>query len=312
MKFLLFGLFIIISLHKGIAQEKGNIEKDRSTTNNSIELLHDNDFLFFTDRYYSAGSFIGWRKLSRIKNDSLHRVQYRLFISQEMYTPTDIAATEIRKFDRSYAGFLGVSGGITSTYQKKMYDYKLLAGFSGPWSGASYVQSLFHESAATDSRVPEWQGEIKTSFYMNLYFNYVQEWKFQPNPFSVYIAVSPKAAFGNRDIYLQNDVVFYFGKRNSIMSSSAYQQIGNFEKELFFGIRLGYRYVFHNALLEGNVLGDSSLFLIQPYQNLFLYNFEIHRRGKRNSYMLSCNFSTPETFKTQPHLYASLSIIRSF
>lgn len=112
-------------------------------------------------------------------------------------------------------------------------------------------------------------------------------------------------AFGNRDIYLQNDVVFYFGKRNNLMKSSAYQQIGAFEKELFFAIRLGYRYVFHNALLEGNALGDSSIFLLEPYQNLFLYNFEIHRREKRNSYMLSCNFSTPAAFGTQPHLYAS-------
>ncbi len=312
MKFILFGLFIIISLHKGIAQEKGNIEKDRTKTNNSIELRHDNDFLFFTDRYYSAGTFIGWRKLSRIKNDSLHRTQYRLFISQEIYTPRDITATDIRKFDRPYAGFLGVSGGITSTYQKKMYDYELLAGFSGPWSGASFVQSLFHKSVATDSDIPEWQGQIKTSFYMNLYFNYVQEWKFQPKPFSVYLAVAPKAAFGNRDIYFQNDVVFYFGKRNSMMSSSAYHQIGDFEKEFFFGIRLGYRYVFHNAMLEGNALGDSSIFLKDPYQNLFLYNFEIHRRGKRNNYKLSYNFSTPEAEGTKPHLYTVISIIRNF
>lgn len=312
MKFVLFGLFVIVTFHKGICQERESDAKVNHSIGDAIELRHDNDFLYATDRYYSAGSFIGWRKLSRLENDSLHRTQYRLFLSQEMYTPTNLIATDIDKFDRPYAGFLGLSGGITNTYEKKLYDYKLLVGFSGPLSGASFVQSLFHKSATANSRIPSWVGEIKTSVYMNLYFNYIQEWKFQPNPFSVYMAISPKAAFGNRDIYLQNDMVFYFGKRNSIMNSAAYQQIGAFEKELFFAIRLGYRYVFHNAMLEGNVLRDSSIYLLEPYQNLFLYNFEIHRRGKRNIYKFSCNFSTPEAFGMQPQLYTTLAILRNF
>jgi hypothetical protein len=299
-------------LHKGICQERESDAKVNHKISDAIELRHDNDFLYATDRYYSAGSFIGWRKLSRLETDSLHRTQYRLFLSQEMYTPTDITATNIDKLDRPYAGFLGLSGGITNTYKKRLYDYKFLVGFSGPLSGASGFQSLFHESATVDSRIPAWVGEIRTSFYMNLYFNYVQEWKFQPNPFSVYMAISPKAAFGNRDIYLQNDMVFYFGQRNSIMNSAAYQQIGAFEKELFFAVRLGYRYVFHNAMFEGNALGDSSIFLIEPYQNLFLYDFEIHRRGKRNSYKFSFNFTTPEAFGLDPQLYTTLVFLRNF
>ncbi len=312
MRLLLFCLFALAFFNQGIGQTTELKDQTNQKIDSSIELLHDNDFLFYTDRYYTTGSFIGWRKVSKLKSDSLNKLQYRLIIGQEIYTPTNIIDTLIRKYDRPYAGFLGVSGGITSTNKKRILDYRLLAGYTGLASGANAVQSLFHENAAIGSKVPAWKGEIKTSFYLNLYFNYVREWKLQPNPFSAHMALVPKAALGNRDIYLQSDVVFYFGKRNGITNSSAYQQIGTFEKELFFAIRLGYRYVFHNALLEGNVLGDSSLFLIQPYQNLFLYNFEIHRSGKRNSYMLRCNFSTPEAFGTQPHLYASLSIIRGF
>lgn len=312
MRFLLFCLFILATHYSSIGQELESNNKIDRKIDTSIELRHDNDFLFYTDRYYTTGSYIGWRGLSKPKNDSIGRLQYRLFISQEIYTPTDIISEEIRRYDRPYAGFLGLSGGITRTYEKKLFDYKMLVGFTGPISGANGLQSLFHKSATVGSKVPAWKGEIKTSFYINLYFNYVREWKLQPNPFSVYMALVPKAAIGNRDIYLQNDVVFYFGKRNSLASSSAYQQIGSFKKELFFGIRLGYRYVFHNALLEGNVLGDSSIFLISPYQHQFRYNFEIHYRGKRNNYLLSCNYSTPEASGTQPHLYASLSITRSF
>jgi hypothetical protein len=312
LKIVLFGFFVLVTFHKGICQKRESYPKVNNKIGNAIELRHDNDLFYATDRYYSAGLFIGWRKLSILETDSIHRTQYRLFLSQEMYTPTDIIATDIDKFDRPYAGFLGVSGGVTETYKKSLFDYKLLVGFSGPLSGASFVQNLFHKSATVDSRIPSWVGQIKTSFYINLYFNYVQEWKFQANPFSVYMAISPKAAFGNRDNYLQNDMVFYFGKRNSMMHSAVYQQIGDFEKELFFAIRLGYRYVINNAMLGGNALGDSSIYLLEPYQHLFLYNLEIHRRGKRNIYKFSCNFSTPETFNLQPQLYTTFTFLRSF
>ncbi|MDC8002953.1 DUF2219 family protein [Aureisphaera galaxeae] len=278
----------------------------------AFELRHDNDFLLFTDRYYTTGSFIGIRSHDITRSDSVNKRQYRFFIQQEIYTPADLLEVSLKRLDRPYAGFIGISNGIMLTNNKRMIDASLLFGFSGPLSKAEQLQSYFHESAAEDSRIATWEGQIKNSLHTNLYLQYVREWKLEPNPFSVYMALNPIGALGTKDIYLQSDVAFYFGKRNPMNTSSAYQQLGDYAKEWFFSVRVGYRYIFHDALLEGHIVEDFSVFLKEPYQNLFLYNFEMFHHNKRNNYKLSYNFATPATSGTKPHLYMVLSFMRSF
>ena len=59
---------------------------------NQIELSHDNDFLQFTDRYYTAGNFITYRRLLKNKK---HKRQNSFFLGQEIYTPSDLEETDI-------------------------------------------------------------------------------------------------------------------------------------------------------------------------------------------------------------------------
>ena len=278
---------------------------------NMVEIRHDNDFLLFTDRYYSTGNFIGWRRLLDQKNNSSDKKQYSLFIQQEIFTPADLLETEIRKFDRPYAGFLGLTNGLTFTNTRRLLDIQFTIGITGPYSGAEGLQTAFHKNAF-DSRMATWLGQIKTAAYGNLYTTYTREWNWQPNPFSVYFALSPKAALGNRDIYFQQEAAFYFGRRNSIQTTSAYQQIGSTQNEYFFVVRLAYRYIFHDALLEGNLIGDSSPVLIDPYRNMLLYNFEFYTRMKRHNIKFTYNYRTPKTRRTFPHLYFTISIARTF
>ncbi|MBX2828767.1 MAG: lipid A deacylase LpxR family protein [Flavobacteriaceae bacterium] len=279
---------------------------------NAFELRHDNDFLLFTDRYYTTGSFIGIRSNDTGRSDSINKRQYRFFIQQEIYTPSDLLEVNIKRLDRPYAGFIGISNGIMLTNNRRMLDASFLFGFSGPLSNAEQLQSYFHESATEDSRVATWEGQIKNGLHANVYLQYAREWKLEPNPFSVYMALNPVGALGTKDIYLQNDVAFYFGKRNPMNTSAAYNQLGEYAKEWFFAVRVGYRYIFHDALLEGHIVEDFSVFLKEPYQNLFLYNFEMFHRSKRNNYKLGYNFATPATDGTDPHLYMVFSFMRSF
>ncbi|MCH9660833.1 MAG: lipid A deacylase LpxR family protein [Bacteroidetes bacterium] len=295
----------------GLCQESPPISKTNRTFKNGIELRHDNDFLLFTDRYYTTGTFVGIR-VKQESTDSVNQKQYRLFIQQEIYTPADLLEDDIELLDRPYAGFFGISNGLQLTNNKRLLDINLLLGFSGPFSAAEKLQSAFHDTAAEDSRVATWEGQLKNSLHTNLYVEYAREWKLEPNPFSVHFALNPISAIGTRDIYLQQNVVAYFGRRNPMNSSAAYHQVGIHNKEWFFAIRAGYRYIFHDALLEGNAIKDNSIFVKEPYQNLFIYNFEMYHRNKRNSYKLSYNFNTPRTQNTDPHIYMLFSFLRSF
>ena len=279
---------------------------------NQVELRHDNDFPVFTDRYYTTGNFIGWRSLLNPGTDSTEQRQYSLFIIQQLYTPADLLETNIKKFDRPFAGFLGLSNGLTVANNRRFMDFQIILGITGPYSGGAGIQELFHSTAVISSRIPTWLGQIKTAVYGNLYAQYTREWQWQPNPFSVHFALSPSATLGNKDIYAQQEAAFFFGRRNSLKSTSAYQQLGNIQTEYFFTVRLAYRYIFQNALLEGDLIGDSSLFLIKPNRNMFLYNFEMNARIKRFNLEVAYNYATPATRRTYPHLYVTFSIARTF
>jgi hypothetical protein len=279
---------------------------------NQIELRHDNDFPVFTDRYYTTGNFIGWRTVLPRGKDTTDRMQYSLFLIQELYTPADIIETDIKKFDRPFAGFLGISNGITLANSRRLIDFQLVLGITGNYSGGAWLQELFHSAPAVSSRIPTWLGQIRAAVYGNVYAKYTREWQWQPNPFSVHFAFSPQVSFGNRDIYAQQEAAFFFGRRNPLQTTSAYQQLGSIENEYFFAVRLAYRYIFQNALLEGDLLGDSSLFLIKPHRNMFLYKFDMNARLKRHNLKITYHYATRETRRTYPHLYLTFSIARTF
>ena len=287
---------------------KLNDEPER-IVKNQIELRHDNDFLQFTDRYYTAGNFIAYRRLLKNKK---HKRQNSFFLGQEIYTPSDLEETDISKFDRPYASYLGFNFQHTVTGDDWIFDFLYSFGITGEISGGELIQNSFHSTAATDSRTASWTGQINNNFTNNCYFNYIKEWKLIPNPFSVYFAISPSAAIGTKDVYLQNDFVFYFGKRNSITQTVAYNQLGVLNNELFFGIRAGYRYVAHDTMLQGNLIGDSSDFLVEPNNHLLLINTELYFRRGRTDIKIFYNIKSSETKNTDYHLTMTLSIARNF
>lgn len=277
-----------------------------------FELRHDNDFLHFTDQYYTTGLFLGLRKLLN-PGDSLQKKHYGFYLFQEIYTPSNITETNTLLLDRPYGGILGFLNEYSISNSKRFLEYKLALGFTGKISGAEGLQSLFHTAVATDSQTSTWKDQLETTFHTNFYVNYAYELQFQPNPFSVYFAINPIAAFGTRDIYLEQDAVFYFGKRNSLMETMAYKQLGTEGKrELFFAIRLAYRYVFHDAMLEGNLLRDNSSYLLAPYHQIFMYNFELFYGKGRHNFKLTYNFETPRNPAAEPHLYITLTLARSY
>ncbi|MEZ4859078.1 MAG: DUF2219 family protein [Flavobacteriaceae bacterium] len=278
-----------------------------------FELRHDNDFLHFTDQYYSTGSFLGLRSLIESEKDTLQKKHFGFYVFQEIYTPSNITETSTTLLDRPYAGILGFLTEYSLANPKRFLEYQLAMGFTGEMSGAEGLQSLFHTAVATDSQTSTWKDQIAMSLHANLYVNYAYEIKFQPNPFSVHFSINPKLGFGTRDIFLEQDALFYFGKRSPITETVAYKQLGTTgERELFFAVRLGYRYVFHDSLLEGNILGDRSPFVVDAYSQIFLYNFELFYRKGRNDIKFTYNFETPRNRAAQPHLYLTLTLARSY
>ena len=129
-----------------------------------------------------------------------------------------------------------------------MFKFEYAMGVTGKISGASALQDLFHSSIAVNSSISTWEGQIKNGITNNVYFNYLREWKLQDNPLSFHISAGPTIAFGTKDIYIQNEMSVFVGKRNRMNASIAFDQISVTNNELFFSLVLAHRYVIHDTM----------------------------------------------------------------
>ncbi|MDT0538354.1 lipid A-modifier LpxR family protein [Croceitalea sp. P059] len=280
--------------------------------NQQLELKHDNDFFMLTDRYYSSGLFLTYRKfLSKgiFKNNN---EQLDFTIGQEVYTPSQTQSTNSAVFDRPYTGFTGLKTTWSASSQKsELFRAEILIGIAGLNSGAGGFQRWYHQAIAI-SDSPLWIDEVNDSFHLNTYLSYVKDWTIAPEPFGIRLALQPTLAFGSRDIYLEAEAILFFGRRNEIGKSIAYNRLGSVDREIYFALRASYRSVFYNGLIEGNLFGDNSPILTESSQSILRLGFDFYHRFQRNDYKVGLRFNSSETVIAKKHKYVMLSYSKSF
>ncbi|QIE59430.1 lipid A deacylase LpxR family protein [Rasiella rasia] len=276
-----------------------------------VELMHDNDFLHFTDRWYTTGSFISYRKLMNdLDKDHNNKRQFTIQLEQSFYTPSNILSNRIEDYDRPYAGFLGLNNSLTLTNENRMLDFTFTIGVTGEISGSEGLQSWFHST--NESQTAQWNGQIENSTHANLYGSYLREWRLIDAEIDVLLATKPKVALGTKDYFLENQLTLFLGNRNDIESTMAYRQIGTIENELFFALTGSYRYVIHDAMLQGSIIADNSEFVLEPVDSLIFYGAEAYWRTRRMDFKVAYMFSTKRAESTGTHGFSTLSISRNF
>ena len=68
----------------------------------------------------------------------------------------------------------------------------------------------------------------------------------------------------------------------------------------------------HDALLEGNLIGDNSIFVLDPIDHLFFYGINGHYRNKRMEYKIGYNYASRRAPTTALHAWILLAISRNF
>jgi len=303
-------LIVFLVVPSGLLGQSPDTKQD-TLIKHQLRLHHDNDFFTLTDRYYSSGLFLHYTHL--LKNGLLNgdNEQLTFSIGQEVYTPSDIETTEILEQDRPYVGFLGLKGGWSYVKKKNGLDLSLLLGVAGKASGAGGFQRWYHQVFVI-SDPPIWVGEMENSMHANLYTSYRREWQLAPNPFSITLVAQPSLAFGTRDVYAHTDLIAYFGRKNPMASSMANNRIGATQREIFFSLRAGYRFVGHNALLEGNPFGDASVLLVPANKEIIYAGFDVQHRFGKNEYWFGYRMHSAEASSTKSHKYVILSYARNF
>ena len=190
-----------------------------------------------------------------------------------------------------------------------MINTRVLMGAAGPISGAEDFQGFFHSSAGI-GQTATWVDQIENSFHFNVYVDYVKEWEIIEGPLGLRAAVNPGFSAGSKDVFAEQEVAVFFGKRNDLKSSIAYNQLQSLQNELFIKLRANYRYVKHDGLLEGNLARDKSPFLVSAKENLLILGVDVFYRLGRNDIKLGYTYNTPKFSNGDSHLFATISVAR--
>ncbi len=282
------------------------VDANNAGPSHQIEFRHDNDFFLLSDNYYSSGLYLNYSTILKKGFFSANDEQLAFTIGQEVYTPSQTQSSNSANFDRPYAGFSGIRTSWSRARESKLSEVSLLLGLAGLNSGAGGLQRWFHNLVGI-SESPLWVDELPNSFHANLYFSQIKEWNISSAPLGILFAFKSNLALGTRDIYIEPEGIFYFGKRNELPQSIAYDRIRSVDREIYVGFRFSYRQVFHNGLLEGNLINNNAAFTTPATNSVLRLGLDFNNRFKRSDVKFGIRYNTAESPLAKAHKYIILA-----
>lgn len=252
-----------------------------------INIISENDAYYntYTDRYYTAGNYIGYTSKEqdyycqniRYKADpeykrsplwwlskisvlqSRHLTRWDITVAQEMYTPKNKQAKPSDENDYPYAGYLYLALGFSNRDENTSETFKLHLGVVGPAALAQYTQDFIHSAFKLGSKLP-WESQIYNEPIFNLHYQITKKYYlFNTRYFSSDILPSISAALGNAHIYVAAgarlrmgynlDVDFGVSKINHAINSPP-PHSDKFSIYVFGGA--SGRFVIKNIFISGN------------------------------------------------------------
>lgn len=247
-----------------------------------LSLHIDNDQFAGSDRYYSAGFKFSWmsKEIKRAEQNSwLNWIPFikqpgsqraiSLSLGQHIYTPEDLATSDLIENDRPYAGVIYMSLGVHSRTHD-IQDYMgLTMGIVGPASGAEQTQSFIH-GIFGGAHPQGWKNQLKNEFVIS--WIYERKWKIlrRGKPEEIGFDVIPHlgGGVGNLHTYASGGVQARWGWKLPDEFGSSLSRPGGFRNPGFRekGERSFYLYggvtgalVLRNIFLDGNTIQESHM-----------------------------------------------------
>jgi len=247
-----------------------------------INLLVENDVFTGTDRHYTSGVMLNYvsginegpERLQRMGIrfpgiEAQDRMHVALSLGHEIYTPTNIVATELLEDDRPYAGHVYLAAGFTTENPDEIETWRLSLGLVGPGARAEIVQNNLHREIGSDEALG-WDHQLKNEAVLSV--AYEKKWlrlarsRTFNNELEIDFLPHASAALGTPLTYFGGGGMIRIGRgldwdygpprvRPSLPVSQYYEHKGGVSCYLFAGIDL--RYIAHNLFLDGNNFRDS-------------------------------------------------------
>ncbi len=287
----------------------GNAQK----INEQFELKIENDKFLLVDRYYTGGHFLSYRKsisthfIFKKKQDNTVLLNYK--IGNEIYTPKNLSSFNTDDFDRPFAGWLFGSFEVGTIDESSAKFLTFETGITGNESLSGDLQVWFHEVLGLDN-FTSWEEEIEFKWLFNFKYQYLRNWNLNERNTLQYEFFP---AVGTKDIFLENNIHYFFGNYNELKNSSRLGSIDATSTKEFYGlISAGYRYVAHNTLIQGSIFKEDVLFTTDISHHIFKLKFGAVYKTKRNAFKLIYNFNSKETPLSTSHGFGTFIFSRDF
>jgi lipid A 3-O-deacylase len=169
------------------AEEEIPSELEKPSERWSLNLYYENDLFANTDQQYTNGTKISWVSpdvtqyvntdfpvLTKWVDRNIHFVsdEYNdknlaFSIGQNMYTPEDIATTELVENDRPYAAWLYLSAGFHAKNDRIQDTFEIQLGMVGPAALGKQIQDFVHD-VRDIPKANGWENQINNELGLNL------------------------------------------------------------------------------------------------------------------------------------------------
>jgi len=294
--------------------------EQRLDTRTILKVNFENDLITYanTDRYFTNGITIdlqaAWLSHSSVQKLMIpYRhpalVSYNLSMVQDMYTPTDTRIAPTLKRDRPYSSYLyfGYRKTVSDPLCKLRISSLLDAGYLGPYSPGSYLQTLVHKTFPSNDKPLGWQTQIKTDIILN-YTIQVQKALVYNDKFSLLAAADLKTGT------LYNNVgggfQFQAGKADPLFGLADNREWPKLE--CYFFAKTHVSYVIYNALLQGGMINHDNIFTLKGSEIQRVVGTAeagIHFRRKGLGIELAQHYLSPEYKGGLWHKWGRISLL---
>ena len=289
-------------------------------TRRILKVSFENDIITYanTDRYFTNGITFdlqaAWLSLSPLRKLMLRynhkaNVSYNLSMVQDMFTPTDTRVTPTLKNDRPYASYLyfGFSKTTADPIRKIKITSRLNAGYIGPQSPGSFLQTLVHQTFPSNDTPQGWETQINTDIILN-YTAQVQKAVVSKQKLTVLANFVANA--GTLNTSTSAGLQFLAGKHEPVFGLLENEKWPN--SEYYFFAKTNISFVAYNALLQGGTFNHNNIFVLSGNEiQRFVGSAEagFHLRYKAFGIEMAQHYLSPEYKGGLWHKWGRVSLL---
>ncbi len=307
-----FALLLILTSSVCISQKK--------YLNRELQVENDNDAYTLNrtrDQYYSNGVALRFRSLTDSSRWSTnHEKVVRSYdLNHRIYSPRHLFWQDSSQMDRPYAGQITIAASNEYYYKQGAYlKAKLELGWMGPKLRTGDLQYEWHK--AFGMQLPlGWEFEINDAPIVNAYGTYAQTLL---RGEILDLTSESNLALGTTFTHVRQEFMVRFGTFNPIQSSTQYNGVLGIENtgpgnhEFYFFLSPGVEYAVYNATIEGNWLGEASIYTETREPWIYQMRAGIMASWTKFDFALLYYRRTKETTEATFHKYVGIRMNQRF